>query len=115
MSNKKRIAKRISSLKQKQYPDLNKWDGLAGIVKELQTRRHHMADAFKYFAAGMEIWKKELPNEFEYGIDFGSLRMIQKSIFEKVPAKYVNDFVNLVDVGFSEEDAFETLQETYKF
>ncbi len=114
MSNKKRIAKRISSLKQKKYPNLNKWDGLAGIVRELQTR-HHMADAFKYLAAGIENWKKSMAIEIEANIDFGSLRMIPKSIFEKVPAKYVNDFVNLVDVGFSEEGAFETLQETYKF
>lgn len=121
MSNKKRISKKILEL-QKRSDNI----GLQATVHSLKimgSHANHMYDAFKYFTAWNLSSRKtksfvvefEKPLEIECGIDLGSFRWMRKSIADKLPAKYLNDFIKMVDVGFSEKDAFETLQETYKF
>lgn len=121
MSNKKRIGKRILELQKRSYNI-----ALRSTVRSLEimgSHANHMSDAFKYFAAWNLSSRKtksfvvefEHPIEIECGIDLGSFRWMKKSIVDKVPAKYLNDFIKMVDVGFSEKDALETLQETYNF
>lgn len=121
MSNKKRISKKVLELQKRS--DIIALQATVRSLKIIGSHANHLSDAFKYFMAwnkGLRETKSfvvefEHPIEIESGIDLGSFRWMRKSIADKLPAKYLNDFIKMVDVGFSEKDAFETLQETYKF
>ena len=119
MSNKKRIAKKIESLKRITFrKNLN-----AHIFsfRNSANAANHMADAFRYLTQATNLLNRDVKvyPDYQSGIDFASQfsqgKFVTIRISPMIPEKYLEDFKGLIDAGFTEIDAFETLKETYNF
>lgn len=129
MSNKKRIYRKIKSLETKTIT-AEEVNELIIFCGRMEVASNHMADAMRYLVGNLDIMRTSIKNVF-YGAKGNDLKNVfieyphaikitgkfltEKSFLEQIPARYNSAFLGLVKVGFSEEDAFETLKETYNF
>lgn len=128
MSNKKRIIRKAKSLKKHGFStkDLSKF---IRTYRNASIASDHATDALVYLIAGLKLVDSNLKcvidsckgrdvnilTEYQYGIDFANQFVSEKYYLEQVPARYNRAFIELVKVGFTAEDAFNTLKETYIF
>lgn len=116
MSNKKRIAKKIQRLNNRDCPAGN-WKHTVVFSTKLVNDATHMADAISYLLNGLKVLSLKTVREtqvyqsYQYGIDFGSSNNMKPA----VPAEYQDDLAGLQAANFSEDEAVELLKETFKF